>query len=143
MPLSVAPAPRVLATRPPVTVQGRAMPPAPEPELQCRDGHYLIDDWYQAQKRIRAAEEEGRKARQVAGTLTFIGGISATAGTLTMVLSPPLLPFGLVGALVGTGLMLASGALRLASASKVASIRRRAAATYQKAERNCRGRRWF
>ncbi|MEB3197700.1 MAG: hypothetical protein VKP62_10900 [Candidatus Sericytochromatia bacterium] len=143
MQVSRLPTPALLATRPSAAPSGLSLPSPPAPEIRCRDGHYLIDDWYRAQARIREAEEEAIKARRVAGTLSFFGAVAATAGTVTMLAVPALLPLGLVGALVGTGLLLASGALRLASASKVSSVRRRAAAAYQKAERACRGRKWF
>jgi hypothetical protein len=113
------------------------VPVAPSPDLRCRDGHYLIEDWRAAQARIEAAREEARKARRVATTLTAIGGLSAVGGVAALAFSAPI---AAVSIIVGVGLVAASSLLRLASANKVASVTRRAVAAYERAAKTCRPR---
>ncbi|MEB3329938.1 MAG: hypothetical protein VKQ33_11960 [Candidatus Sericytochromatia bacterium] len=109
-------------------------PVAPSPDLRCRDGHHLIDDWRAAEARILAARAEARKARQVATTLTTIGGLAALGGVASLAFSAPI---AAVSIIVGVGLVAASSLLRLASASKVAAVTRRALAAYERSARSC------
>ena len=113
-------------------------PVAPSPDLRCRDGHYLIEDWRTAQARIEAARDEARKARRIATTLTAFGATAAVAGVAGLVLAGLTSPLAVLATIVGVGLVAASGLLRLASATKVASVTRRAHAASERAAKTCR-----